>query len=489
MDDNARLTIELLDRGGGPGQAATSPVIPGSTNVPGSNVVQDFHSQISQDGAGANQGKGSTANQPLPVVPYIPQPPQVSPYTTSQTASPTSTVDPLLNAVRGILQASPNTTAAELQASFGVTGERATSLLDAALGRQAALPTSPYTTSTGPTTVDPFDNINPTYPFGNPFDNINPDSPFGGRPRPSPMEPLNRPDYFGRNSPFAEPDFEQTSPQDLTEAARTINNAQTWTSPNTEGREEGPNLGGILSSLHGAAALASRFGPAGQFAATAINAGGSILGQFPALAAAMGPLAAAAPYVAVATAAVAVPAAGVAAAINEAERARGLIGNLSPELAQANAEATVRSMIANLRTAGRLGDEAADYTEQRSRLSAASQGLRDIVAEPVLQSFNKTLTGLTTAAERLDAFFTNNPTFTKGLQVGFGEALNEAKYQFGPPGLLRYLDYLGEQQKKDRVANTPFGWFAAQPHLDPPAPFNNAGEGEVVFANFAGLKP
>lgn len=218
--------------------------------------------------------------------------------------------------------------------------------------------------------------------------------------------------------------------------------------------------------------LAQQAARGGPVSAAVAGTAQTIINQFPALGAALGPMASAAPYLAVGAAALSIPAAAAFALQNEADRAVSLSGNFSPELAQANAEANVRQIIANMRTAETLGDEAAKYVEASSRLSSATQGIRDQLSEPWLQRYNDILEGLASVSEKTSTssvMLTAASEALSKLVIGLPASIGAA---FATPG---------------KPVISPFDWFRTLPHLTPPAPFTKVGNAmDGAFGAFVG---
>lgn len=62
-DDTARIIVELLDKSG-TGTAPPNASAPGAGNIPGSEIVGDFHQQVTAGGAGKQMGAGSVGTPP-----------------------------------------------------------------------------------------------------------------------------------------------------------------------------------------------------------------------------------------------------------------------------------------------------------------------------------------------------------------------------------------------------------------------------------------
>lgn len=237
-----------------------------------------------------------------------------------------------------------------------------------------------------------------------------------------------------------------------------------------EAPEYGPKTAGrvhhAVSTLGG---LASRFGPGPSAVASVVQ---TAVSQFPEIGEGLAALAPAAPYLAVGASAVALPMAAIIASTNEAERALSITERYSPDVAQARAEANVRQVMADLRTSEVLGDEAANYVENTSRLSAATQGLRDRIVEPWLQDWNNLLNVIAQGAEAAGTRPDTVSTFS-GLLKTAQDLFSQTYF------LKQLLARIADQGKKPDMAN-PFFWFAAQSHLDPPAPFSSVAPSQAI---------
>lgn len=188
---------------------------------------------------------------------------------------------------------------------------------------------------------------------------------------------------------------------------------------------------------------------------------------------------------------VAIPAAAAGVLLNESERARGQIQGLSADVAQAEANARVRQIMANLRTAGILGDEVAANIEQRSRIGAATQNIRDVLSESGLRELNRHLTVIAAGLEG----FSNLMQTPAGRMAAdqFTQRLIDAFMQpFGGPVLRQLMtiaEWLGVLNGKTPDANNPLLYWMNQPMPDLPAPFTDTGDAplDAQFVPIAGL--
>lgn len=163
-------------------------------------------------------------------------------------------------------------------------------------------------------------------------------------------------------------------------------------------------------------------------------------------------------------------AAGAARAIQgAANTAIAQVGDLSPEVARAQAMDEVRQLRANIRTGERLGDELSDNIEVRGRLSDSLQTIRDAVTEPLLGALNDVMEALVIPLELI----ADN---SEAIKIGVDGAL---AVLIGADSELRELR---RQMKKDKEMSF-LDWFEKQPQVVP-AGFNAQGQMEVVNLQF-----
>jgi hypothetical protein len=503
MDDQAKIVFELVDRSG-PGAAATSPNIPGSGQIPGSSLAQDFQQKVTASGAGANLGAGSYTPTPAP------------PITPSDAVKPTG--DPLLSTVQGIIGADPTAKPEELQKALGITSERATDLLAAARGstekteqRSAPGPT-PTTPKNEPTSALPEGPLSQFFTstpaqreaeqrFGsdevakaaeaqrllqqraaaNTEDALNQSEKEAGRQ----SKDINKhQERYAREFQEALLQQHQRSRDAISNATGVIDDLFHNTGARSllgriPGGGEVSNL--ITTALRAGPGIASAVaGPSNALAGTGLGTAASpIIAE---LVGGGGLAAAAGPIAAVGAAALAVPIGATIAAFHEADRATQ-VARYSPELAQARAEATVRQVLADLRSSQRLGQVAADYTESTSRISTAAQGTIDTLTKPFLEELMPLLRIYANYAEWAQRAW-NSP----GAQA----ALNTiASGLIGGKRLEWVLEQLGILSEESKRANDMFHWFDKQEIPPLPGPFASMKMNDTAGAEFipvAGLK-
>lgn len=467
--DEATLTIRFKDESsvGPSGVATTSPQYSGSD--PGSVKVADQQNAITQaGGVGAMAAKNSQASgggaQPAPT--FAPVPP-AAPLPVPPINIGTTPGDPLLKTVQGIQQADPKVTAAEIAAALGINKTQAQSLLTASAvnpggaGRSTGLPVPGV--NSGDDLIFPEDRRRLEADKW-----IASEQERFAREHQSQSEQERQQREAQAAAAKIPPPL--SSEQMLAESARRA--------PPIQGQPSHADTSGVQNTVNALAHFAHMGGPMGSAIAGAATSAAQIPGVASAIASAAPAAVASAPYVAATAAALAVPAAGYLTLDSIARTARGQIGGFSTDVAQAEAEASVRQMVANMRTAQRLGDEVADYVENRSRTSAAVQGIRDVVAEPLLKEFNKAGNQLAEAAELLNGFLQKNPN----APVWAGRAvMGQAALSAIPPiipFIVAYEVWSMLSGSKGTVAppeDNPLTYYKQMPMPKLPYPFEEAG--------------
>ncbi len=550
MDDNAKIVFELVDRSG-PGAAATSPNVPGTGEIPGASLAQDFQEKVTSSGAGASLGAGSYTPTPAPAI------------TPTDAVRPTG--DPLLSTVQRIAAADPTTRPEELQKALGIDASRAQDLLAAAKRdtKEAVERTRPTPTpavSGGP--LDQFFSTTQTQRdaedrFGNnevakaanaqlrmqaqlaeaeaKADARKPTP--AEAPKPSsalPEGPLSQ--FFTTTTAQrdAEDKFGGTEVAKAAEAQLRMKSQAASAGKSAEtrdarlradnqrkasreshramgeyqdallnqrrnSRETIDQTAGIVDQLFQSTG-ASRIpgvGAAGNLISTALRVGPTLAGSgvnalagtglgtaaSPVIAEVVGGAGlagAAGPLAAVAAAAAAIPIGASIAAFNEANRAVQ-VARYSPDLAQAQAEATVRQVMADLRSSQKLGPAAADFTDATSRISAAAQGIRDSVGKPVVEELGAFLRIYAAYVERADKIW-NSPIAERALEL-MGRLSGGTTAEW----ILQKLGILADEQRK---ANNMFTWFDKQPTPTLPEPFTDSGKAvpDATFEPIPGLR-
>lgn len=476
MADEAKLIVELVDRSpGAPQQAGGTPSA--ETQVPGSTHAGDFNAAVTQaGGAGRLAAAGNV------------QPAAAPPVTLPAAVPSAQAADPLLDTIRRIAEADPRVTAEEISRSLGLPPRQAREMLEAVQQPPPtqALPTAAEAPATLPgVSLPSLQPPPPTAPVAVPEPSAAAPTTAAPVPIPAAPEAVVRPrGDDARFTLITHPDEELLLPE-----------APEPPIPSPAPPPEPPSIGdiedaaGIIESLPPADAaeraaeatreaerqLAKTFGAVQTISSIAAGrvAPGAAAVELTSLA---GGAAAAAP-VAAGLAAAAVPIAAVAAVDALASRAIGEVRDLSPAVAIAEAQAEVRQLITRLSTARTLGDELADIVESRSRLSAASTGIRDVLAEPALQEFAQALRGVTGIVERFSSLIDSSDQLRELLQDGVKQAIDNTLATFG---LKHGADLLRLFGRFDPGADeSPFHLFLNQPeyqHLPLPAPFADAGQ-------------
>lgn len=244
----------------------------------------------------------------------------------------------------------------------------------------------------------------------------------------------------------------------------------------------------VQTTVNAISHFAHMAGPLGSATAGLVNTAVAMPAVAQALGTAAPALVAAAPYVALAAAAAAVPVAAGATLVNEANRAIAVSRQFSPEVIGAEAQAGVRQIMADIRSAQRLGDEAAQLVDARSRASAAVQGIRDILSEPVLGDFARFNNAIARAAETLNNLADRNPTASEELVRKAVDTLGTSL--FGP-GYLFYKGVGGVFGKPSETFATIglTGAIPNRPKLPPPFEGVEASEQTLTISGLpSGLR-
>lgn len=438
--EGATLNIRFIDESaGGKGPSVTP--IQGSQGD-GSSSVQQTQDAITQAGGVGNFVNTDTTPQSLPSTQPVPSPSTFQvPSTSSLPVPPVSTTttgsDPLLGTVSKIVQADPQVTVDEIAKALGIKLSQAQSLYNQVIG--VGVPPSP-TPSVPTPSVPPASTSPPPVP------------PVGPVTPPVPPPPSN---LVPPALPPTPPPIGVTPPP-----LPTVPTANPLASPTAQG---------VQNTVQALTQIAGQGGPLAAAVGGIANAAANVPGVASAVGAAVPGLAMAAPYVALAGAAIAVPAAAAYTMEQIYQTARGQLQGLDPRVAQAEAEANIRQIIANFRTSRILGDEIAEGVEISSRRSAALQGLRDSFSEVPLQRLNDAATGLNRILEGLDKFFGEGAGRLAAQGISGGAYNAGLMLMFGGLGgaAIMGLQGLGASAPKEPV--DPVEPWANRPM--PPLPF------------------
>ncbi len=440
------MIFELVDRSGASGGARSSPQQP-SSDVPSS--VSDFNEQVnSAGGAGALAEKGNNAKDAGASSPI-----EVPPATTETLpAVPVSQPQPPSDE-----KLTPEIPATSQDGGENQIGELVNLLRQGARdsGLGALIPSSlAPIVSAGESLIDRV------------ISSI-----------PSATSQPTVPPVFIPSAPTADSLAPSTAAQQLADGVTQA--AELPPSPPPLVTDQGGqsiNAAEIASSAASAAsdvAQAAGTAVATAGAAGASTAGTTALAGFAATAASLaGPLA-------LAASAIAVPVAAATSLSAIAEQIRGDIGGLSPEVAQANAEANVRQTLANARTAERLGDEIASITESRSRLETSLQGIRDVLAEPVLSRLAGAQQGVSVIAELTNRSTQENAFAISAIQSVVDKSVASTLNTLFPgaslltdalAGIATIAERFGFEFSDDGGSN-PIDVYSREPFLKLPPPF------------------
>jgi outer membrane biosynthesis protein TonB len=334
--------------------------------------------------------------------------------------------DPLLKTVQNIVQADANVTADEIAKALGINQKQAQNLLSAATvqpgGQQAPTPTAPLP-------------VPPASPQPVPPVAVQPPAP---QPPPGPQPPPTPPPVQGQTPPPAPPPVQGQQPQ-----------------PQGADAERG-----VQQAVSAIAGLASQGGPFGAAAGRAVTAAASIPGIGATLAEAAPGLAASGPLLAgvaaAAAAGLAVPTAGALVANSIANQ----ISGLSPEVAGAEAMASVRQLLANQRTAAQLGGEVGEFINQRSRLSTELQQTRDVIAEPLIRELTDSIKTLTEIVKLVNSVMSNNKELVQMIEAGVLGAMSP-----GLAALAAVAKFIKKKEEDALKANPLLNIFPPRPKL------------------------
>lgn len=244
----------------------------------------------------------------------------------------------------------------------------------------------------------------------------------------------------------------------------------------------------VQTTVNAISHFAHMAGPLGSAVAGVANTAVALPGVAQAIGAAAPGLVAAAPYVAIAAAAAAIPAAAVSVVTNEANRAISVSRQFSAEVVGAEAQADVRQVLADMRSARVVGDEAAQLVDARSRARTALQGVRDRISEPILEDFAQFNNAVAKFADLINNATDESP-FWRGFVRGFsGAATDEAgTAAFGPAYWIYKLtgNIFGSPPEDSPGSAGLMGIVPIRPDL--PAPFNEDNSSRVQRITTKGL--
>lgn len=142
-----------------------------------------------------------------------------------------------------------------------------------------------------------------------------------------------------------------------------------------------------------------------------------------------------------------------------AQSVQPAVATFSPEAARATANAEITQLLADMRSARRLGGEIAVGIEARAELGANVQSLKDKAFAPFIELGND----LTLVAEYLTRKL-DQATDEDSAAVKASRAI----FDFYTGGMIRqYIrEAIIESRDKDKEISY-FDWFAAQPHIAP----------------------
>lgn len=217
-------------------------------------------------------------------------------------------------------------------------------------------------------------------------------------------------------------------------------------------------FGGIgkAASVAAGAAGAGGVGAGGAAGASGVGAAVGGVGAASAVATAAGPVAAFAALAMVVPAAVAT---AISKAGEYADATVARAGDYSPEVARARAGAEVSQIMADIRSANRLGPTLAQGIEDQAALNARSQSLKDKAAEPFIRARND-ITAISEGLARLVDQNTEDGSVAKSSYDFISSA-----YLFGP--ITKAIADAFRANRPDEKEISYFDWFSKQPHIAP----------------------
>lgn len=486
MADEAKLTVELVDRSG-----ATSTPAPGvapSTNVPGSDLASQFQQQASGIGV-KSAGQGSVPAGAPPVSTAVPPPSE--PATTPSIGDFISSPD---KGDKGSAQEilTPDE-AKELFDKLGLKPEQ--------IGAVVVPPSAPTQTPSQPQPAQAPQQSSSQLPEGplNYYFNTTPaqrdvEQMFGetdaNRAREAQtalqqahahrLEQAGKREEANVKAPeySLPPWLQKMDPADAaTNAAmrNATNVAQGEVAATANMAAQGltRNLGSLAAGSIGGP-MGSAVGMAANYAAPMIGEAASFSAMAPALAAAVPAIGAVAATATLAYAATQ----AVNAQVDDAYRR---IRDLNPDVALADARNELRQLRADFQSSARLGDEVANITTARNQFSVQLQGLKDRIVEGPAD-----IIGIGTKIAALNLKQTNQAFDAIDRFLGGSDRYNRVIDK-----LNQWLDMM--LGKEDETMSS-FDWFDHQPHLEPPPPFvadgwTEAGDAkEAEFNDIPGLR-
>lgn len=158
------------------------------------------------------------------------------------------------------------------------------------------------------------------------------------------------------------------------------------------------------------------------------------------------------------------------AAANRMSQAREQLAEFSPEVARARAQADVRQVVANLRSADRIGGDTADFTEAVSRLSVLLQDIKDSFVTAVGPEVNALLDNLVIIAKGASVLASLQEKGNDWWRARLGvDKIYER--------LDKIADFLDPNDGDDFMK-----WFENQPWVMPPD--GEVGAGQVQGVQF-----
>lgn len=472
--EGATLTIALRDESNqGQGSPATTPQAGSAPHT--AALTEDQQKAITAAGGigrAAEQGYSqatTSTSVPQPAVATAATVPVAAPLPTPiATATQGGGADALSQSIQKIVSADPKATAEEIAKLLGggTTAREVERLMQPMAAPPQPIPTIPVQAQQTPF-AQSLENLNLVFPFTDlEPTRINPLQDFERQQqatRDAAARNIPRPPPLSREQILEE--SERSAPPVLSGPLNVTSQVQT--------------------TVNAISHFAHMAGPLGSAAAGVANAAVAIPGIAQAIGTAAPALVAAAPYVALAAAAAAIPATAIAVTNNEANRAIAVSRQFSSEVIGAEAQADVRQILADMRSARVVGDEAAQLVDARSRSRAALQGVRDRLSEPLLEDFAQFNNAVAKMADAVNRFLETNPSASRAVSQGVIDAAGGLTFGAAYWAYKLTGNLFGKSPDDFAGATGLLGIVPQRPNL--PFPFTEGGVEDVQRITTSGL--
>lgn len=506
MADEAKIVFELVDRSG-QGVAGGEKRQPGASDVSGSNTAKDFDNRVVNEGANANQGKGSVPSGSAPSI-EIKEPPKEEGVRVN-----TSNTN-LESTIKSILEKAPDTTPDELHNTLrylGASSKEATDYVNRTFNQpqqpDTQPPSSPYKSIWEE--VDAIKKPDISLDLKSFAERVTNSQKTFEDTFKEDKEKLNKAkeagllteEQFSKHSDKLDKEFEEkkkqqdSSHEKVKEASSSLSNELGLLSTairssgitnlfSTLGGSAGNVISNTINSLSGAVSNAAYM--SNLTSSSEGTEGGSSV---------MSKLMGVAPVLGVTAAAVGSYAYAASVVQNDIERTKGK-ARYSPELIQAEVEAQIEEFIADIEMSNTLGSNLAEYTRKQSKFNVESQKLFSSFKAPFIDALSDTYEAGTDIASGLNSL---KEYFSKKEFMGIplDQIISNATTGIISPPLVtawinaKKMANIDKEEPHHPVENSPFNWFMGQEHLPLPKPFNEAPVSDmkdIVFNPTQGLR-